>query len=52
MWFPPKGGYVTDPRLGLQLYVTDSPCALGWFESNEGVFRSWGGCLDPLLITS
>eukprot|EP00966_Prymnesium_polylepis_P323535 7379712-Prymnesium_polylepis.1 len=24
--------------------------ALEWFESNEGVLRSWGGCLDPLLI--
>eukprot|EP00966_Prymnesium_polylepis_P137918 3187243-Prymnesium_polylepis.1 len=23
----------------------------GRFESNEGGFRSWGGCLDLLIIT-
>jgi hypothetical protein len=29
MWFPPKGGDVTDP-------------SLGWFESNEGGFQKLG----------
>ena len=29
MWFPPKGGYVTDPPWG-------------WFESNDGGFQKLG----------
>jgi hypothetical protein len=39
MWFPPRGG--SD--------VTDPP----WGGSNRmmGVFRSWGGWLDTLIIT-
>eukprot|EP00966_Prymnesium_polylepis_P119844 2769479-Prymnesium_polylepis.3 len=38
MWFPPKGGDVTDPPWGDLIRM-------------RGIFRSWGGCLDTLIIT-
>eukprot|EP00966_Prymnesium_polylepis_P120361 2781348-Prymnesium_polylepis.1 len=38
MWFPPKGGDVTDPPWG-------------GLNRIMGVLRSWGGCLDTLITT-